>query len=208
MPWCFFFLVLLLPCGFQPWQEGKMIKCEFASRCWKRAYTENIRDNGYNGQYPTRMQLFLDGYATPDMMQTKISKRGKTVYSGIWVDRLPDACNGWCPVVQGRDKKTCSEYQKQTKKKERRQVGRTYRPWISKNVRYLVARRDRYKCYYCERSYQELKVLGIKTVIDHIIPLSLGGSSEACNLCYACQVCNDKKGNDIWLQGCRKNFLG
>lgn len=46
---------------------------------------------------------------------------------------------------------------------------------------------QRGKCYWCR------KKLGDKFDVDHIIPLSRGGSNGVANLCIACPSCNGKK---------------
>lgn len=76
------------------------------------------------------------------------------------------------------------------------------RPYISKELRHLVAERADYICEYClmaeaDRSspYQ----------IDHIISLKHGGSTAPDNLAYACIYCNLQKGTDLgsinWQNG-------
>jgi hypothetical protein len=47
-----------------------------------------------------------------------------------------------------------------------------------------------YKCAYCGMGEIPLQ-------IDHIIPKSKSGSNRICNLCLACEKCNQKKNNDL-----------
>jgi len=59
--------------------------------------------------------------------------------------------------------------------------------YILENIRLYVLQRDNYRCVACgSTSYLE---------IDHIIPLSKGGSSRAENLQVLCRSCNLSKGN-------------
>jgi len=61
---------------------------------------------------------------------------------------------------------------------------------ISERRRFLVLKRDRYTCRICHRS-------GIELEVDHIVPVSLGGSSRMENLQTACKPCNRGKSNSL-----------
>jgi hypothetical protein len=58
---------------------------------------------------------------------------------------------------------------------------------IPSNVRQAVLDRDDYICRYCGRRSQTIEV-------DHVIPVSQGGTSTLDNLVTACRTCNRKKG--------------
>lgn len=60
---------------------------------------------------------------------------------------------------------------------------------VSPESRLRVFERDSYKCCYCGSSE--------RLEIDHVIPVSKGGSHEEDNLKTACRSCNRKKGNKI-----------
>lgn len=56
------------------------------------------------------------------------------------------------------------------------------------------------KCYYCQ------KKVGKTYHVDHVIPLSRGGSNDPSNLVIACTVCNARKYNKLpheWPEGGR-----
>ena len=57
-------------------------------------------------------------------------------------------------------------------------------------VRRRVAEWDGHRCAYC-RSPQ---IVGIPMVVDHVVPLSAGGTSDPENLCLSCYRCNEFKG--------------
>jgi len=61
-------------------------------------------------------------------------------------------------------------------------------------LRRQIAERDRYRCSYCCTAET---IVGDDFVIDHILPESLGGLTEAHNLCLACWRCNLIKGKRI-----------
>jgi hypothetical protein len=59
---------------------------------------------------------------------------------------------------------------------------------ISKRLRYEILRRDNHCCRYCGDAAPEVKL-----VIDHVTPVSLGGTDDPSNLVAACQPCNAGK---------------
>lgn len=54
-------------------------------------------------------------------------------------------------------------------------------------------RRDKFRCVYCGSSPIED---GVKLAVDHIIPISKGGSSSIDNLVTCCKKCNSAKCNE------------
>lgn len=59
---------------------------------------------------------------------------------------------------------------------------------VSKRLRFEVLRRDGFACRYCGA-----KAPDVRLVVDHVIPESLGGKTEAGNLVAACDDCNSGK---------------
>lgn len=59
---------------------------------------------------------------------------------------------------------------------------------------FIILNRDNFTCVYCGRSPVED---GIKLHLDHVIPISKGGESNAANLVTSCHNCNLEKGNRI-----------
>ena len=64
--------------------------------------------------------------------------------------------------------------------------------YISQEKRQAVFARDNYTCQYCGccDDYVQLE-------IDHIIPVSRGGTNDMGNLITACRICNNAKGKKI-----------
>ncbi|WP_227979969.1 HNH endonuclease [Nocardia spumae] len=56
--------------------------------------------------------------------------------------------------------------------------------------------RDGYRCHICRRNTDRSKVVPHPKAptIDHLIPLSLGGTHEPANVATACFLCNSRKG--------------
>ncbi|MBL7798596.1 MAG: HNH endonuclease [Saprospiraceae bacterium] len=66
--------------------------------------------------------------------------------------------------------------------------------YIPETVRLFVAERANYRCEYCRIPAADSF---FPFHIDHIVSLKHGGSTEADNLAYCCQICNLNKGTDI-----------
>lgn len=64
---------------------------------------------------------------------------------------------------------------------------------ISAPIRRQVAEDAGHRCCYCRSP----EVIGIPMVMEHMIPLAAGGSSDIVNLCLACYRCNEFKGARI-----------
>ena len=62
---------------------------------------------------------------------------------------------------------------------------------ISKRLRFEVFKRDSFKCQWCGKSPDQDKVLQV----DHIDPVSKGGTNEITNLITSCKDCNSGKSN-------------
>ena len=61
---------------------------------------------------------------------------------------------------------------------------------IPKTVRFEVFKRDSFKCQYCGKSAPDVVL-----EIDHIKPVSKGGTNDIMNLVTACRDCNRGKTN-------------
>ena len=60
---------------------------------------------------------------------------------------------------------------------------------IKKSTRFTVFASDGFTCRYCGRKSDEVKL-----VIDHVIPVSKGGTNDEVNLTTSCDECNSGKG--------------
>ncbi|MEM1254967.1 MAG: HNH endonuclease [Cyanobacteria bacterium P01_H01_bin.21] len=61
---------------------------------------------------------------------------------------------------------------------------------VSTSLRAIVAERARRCCEYC-RAQERYSPDSFS--VEHIVPLSKGGSCESSNLAFACQGCNNRK---------------
>lgn len=69
----------------------------------------------------------------------------------------------------------------------------------------LIAR-DGNHCWYCLREFNA----DLPSTLDHVIPLSQGGTNENENLVLACFTCNQIKGDDPseYPRGCLEYLYG
>lgn len=71
---------------------------------------------------------------------------------------------------------------------------------ITKSIRYEVLKRDNFKCVFCGKSKDEVSL-----EIDHIIPVSKGGTDELSNFQTLCCTCNLSKSNRIYQNNVAEN---
>ena len=67
--------------------------------------------------------------------------------------------------------------------------------YIASNLRHFVSKRASFCCEYCKS--QASYTTETRFAVEHIIPLSLGGNSEAGNLALSCSGCNGYKYNKV-----------
>jgi 5-methylcytosine-specific restriction endonuclease McrA len=73
--------------------------------------------------------------------------------------------------------------------KRKRKIPYFYKTQVWYDLRALVLKRDKYKCFYCE---------GKAVTADHIIPRSKGGPDKASNLVGVCMECNRIAGGRLF----------
>lgn len=64
---------------------------------------------------------------------------------------------------------------------------------VSNVLRIFIFERDKFKCVYCGLSAKDGAVLNV----DHILPVSKGGSNKLNNLQTLCRACNNGKADRI-----------
>lgn len=73
---------------------------------------------------------------------------------------------------------------------------------LSKWDRFYILQRDNFKCQYCGA-----KGLDVELEVDHVVPVSKGGTNDHRNLVTACYKCNRGKRDNINLIHCG-TFVG
>ena len=65
---------------------------------------------------------------------------------------------------------------------------------LSAKLRYQILYRDKFRCVACGATAKD----GTKLEVDHIVPVSKGGSDDVSNLQTLCQRCNSGKSNHMF----------
>jgi len=81
------------------------------------------------------------------------------------------------------------EFVKKENKKENKQATRSP---ISDKLRFEVFKRDKYVCQYCGACGPDVEL-----EVDHVIPVSRGGTDDIDNLKTSCFRCNRGKGDKV-----------
>lgn len=79
---------------------------------------------------------------------------------------------------------------------------------LSAAKRKAVILRDGFQCYLCDRQVVDIAGPGGRAnrlTIDHVIPVSAGGSNDLDNLRVCCKGCNTDKGNALDYQITERN---
>lgn len=74
---------------------------------------------------------------------------------------------------------------------------RQVKRWIRDTTRLALYMRDNGRCVYCE-AQADLS-------LDHLRPVSKGGSNESSNLVTACMPCNRERGTKPWREYASKH---
>src|SRR5262245_5187744 len=70
--------------------------------------------------------------------------------------------------------------------------------WIRQEKRYAIYERDSYTCQHCGRDlslWVGRNAATIRIELDHVVPVSKGGSNAHWNLLTSCSDCNKKRGD-------------
>jgi 5-methylcytosine-specific restriction endonuclease McrA len=113
--------------------------------------------------------------------------------------------------------KTCPSCEKEFQTRNSRKIycsRRCHAEYMKKNkntpdclfswgkIRWSILVRDKFKCQYCGRKVIDNIVLHV----DHLIPVSKGGTNNPNNLITSCSECNQGKGADVLPPGLLKEI--
>lgn len=107
------------------------------------------------------------------------SPQGRNTYSKDDMFSESEIRTAWKDFCQKEDNKKTEEYRRKAERAK-----------MSDSLRYDVLRHDNFQCRLCGRSKRD----GVILEVDHIIPVSKGGTSVFENLQTLCRECNRGKG--------------
>ena len=99
-------------------------------------------------------------------------------------------CTKCGSVFKENNVKYCSKCGTELSEREGRQ-------YIPKGLKHAVFKRDGYRCQECFKGEED----GVTLEIDHIIPVSKGGTNQIDNLQTLCKDCNRNKHTNEWIAG-------
>ena len=96
-------------------------------------------------------------------------------------------------IKNKKDEKIWEDHYLKEIRNKTKQKKETQRKPITASLRHEVFKRDDYTCQECGNTRKETAL-----EVDHIIPVSQGGTDEMDNLRTLCLRCNRDKGNRSW----------
>lgn len=158
--------------------------CKNCRRIYKNndnAFFKDFKsDIGYLAKYQHNDKIFK---------QYLVNLKGNLLYSQEIVNHLKK--------VNKEQNNTIRELSKRIRILEDMQNGFTpQRKPITKSIRHEVFVRDGYKCVECGATKEDTRLH-----VDHIIPVSQGGTDELSNFQTLCEACNLAKSNRAWVAG-------
>lgn len=144
-------------------------------------------------------------------MLSQISDYAKYTHTKKRLNKLLTSCRNVCDssmtvIVYYRTPKRADLRQKsfsvreedwesilrKTQNKSNKTFAQEHRAFVTPKIRFEVLKRDNFTCQYCGAHGE-----GVVLEVDHIIPISKGGTSDMGNLITACFDCNRGKGSDL-----------
>lgn len=116
----------------------------------------------------------------------KAPRVGKTRKRHRWPEKAGGSCG---PVTVLKPDGTVEE-RPALRPQELRQIVKE-RPPIPASTRRRILARDNHSCRYCG-------VVGVELVMEHVVPVALGGATTMRNLVTSCVDCNTRKGVQVW----------
>jgi len=116
-------------------------------------------------------------------MHKPLSKYGGSSYQRRF-GRWRRALEKFIEYINNDRQENTTETNQENAEFRRRRTRRT----VSWKLRFIVMRRDNFRCRFCGAS--PAIEAGVLLEVDHVVPWSCGGETEAANLQTLCSKCN------------------
>lgn len=177
--------------------------CEQCGRHWltakasARFCSNSCINKARYGPHPKRRGPMIERMKLARRAQRK-AERGTTGKGIVWTQGF---C-GWCRdaflarTSAGSPAAYCSKRCKHRAIHSRHNL-RKRAAFVADVSPMAIFARDGYRCHICRRKTNKRKAVPHPKAptIDHLIPVSLGGTHEPSNVATACFLCNSTKGN-------------
>jgi 5-methylcytosine-specific restriction endonuclease McrA len=147
--------------------------------------------DGWRAMHPERVQMSRDKWVQNNPEREIESKRRWRLASP---EKQKAASNRWAALnrdrILARGRRYSRRHPERVKAKDQRRRAKVLGAdgkHTAADLRTILAA-QKYRCAYCRRSIQK------KRHLDHIEPISKGGSNDRTNLQFLCGACNLRKG--------------
>ena len=145
-----------------------------------------------NKRYTFREDIPENGNITFYESEKTKAKFDKRQLEDILYERIKNEYWEECTFYERDIRRAAAEIRQNTAVKNSEEYRRkAERRRVTDRLRYQIMRRDGFRCQLCGASQAD----GVKLHVDHIIPISKGGTSDERNLRTLCDRCNLGKGD-------------
>lgn len=154
---------------------------------WVTSHRDSINQRNID-RYPSRQSYFANRYET--------ERDSILAQQQIFKEEHPEIVKAnktrYRQTERGKERSIASEHNRRARK---RSTGGSYTPQEIE----AQYKRQKGKCYYCSKKIAKYHV-------EHVVPISRGGTNDISNIVLSCPSCNQKKGNRLpheWPEGNR-----
>jgi len=155
---------------------------------WAIAHREIIKERTNSRYYPSRKSYFTSRY--------EVERERILADQHAFKEEHPEIVSAnkmrYQQSERGKARHVASEHNRRARKLS---TGGSY---TSQEIE-AQYKRQKSKCYYCHKKM-------IKSHIEHVVPVTRGGSNDISNIVLACPTCNRSKGAKLlheWPEGGR-----
>jgi 5-methylcytosine-specific restriction endonuclease McrA len=160
--------------------------CKEKRNVWKANNKEHIREQGkeYRERTKVRIRKRMDEYNSRPEIKERRSEMSQLHYRLNHEKRnkqIKEYNKQYLQTLHGKSKNVLNSHRRRARVQG---VGGNYniQEWIGLKIQFNSA------CALCKKSEPQIKL-----TVDHIVPISLGGSNDISNIRPLCKSCNSKQ---------------